>query len=89
MYVYLAAKTKRRWESAKRDLGLMVTQDGDSEGILRLDDLPSEPLAETLRRLLGLRKSIRPSDKQRATLARFQFRRDNTGVSARFIAGRV
>lgn len=86
-YIYLPCKTKRRWDAAKRELaGLTVTQDGDDEGILRLDDMPSEALAETLRRLLGLRKSVRPSDKQRATLSRFSFRRDNSGVSGGFIA---
>jgi hypothetical protein len=85
-YFYLQPGTKRRWEKAKRDLGLIVTQDGDDEGILRMDELSPAPLAETLRRLLGLRKSVRPSDKQRATLARFQFGRDNNGVSGRSIA---
>ncbi|MGY2907037.1 hypothetical protein [Bradyrhizobium sp. URHC0002] len=86
MYVYLACKTMRRWEAAKSALSLTVVQDGDLEGIVLLHDLPSESLAETLRRLLGLRKSVRPSDKQRATLARFQFRRDKVGVSSRFSA---
>lgn len=86
-YVYLTCKTKRRWESAKRELGLVVAQDGDDEGIIRMDDgPPSESQAEILRRLLGLRKSIRPSDRQRATLARFHFRRDKTLVSGGFIA---
>ena len=70
LYVYLQPGSKRRWEKAKHALGLTVTQDSDDEGVLRMDDLPSEPLAETLRRLLGLRKSVRPSDKQRASLAR-------------------
>ena len=51
-----------------------------------LDELPSELQAENLRRLLGLRKSIRPSDRQRATLARFSFRRDKPSVSSGFIA---
>ncbi|UPT88629.1 hypothetical protein HAP41_0000005985 [Bradyrhizobium barranii subsp. apii] len=78
-YVYLACKTKRRWETAKSALGVPATQDGDTEGVLRMDNPPSESQAEILRRLLGLRKSIRPSDKQRATLARFSFRRDNSG----------
>jgi hypothetical protein len=86
MYVYLSTSSRRRWEAAKRALELPVVQDGDDEGIVRLDDLPSEALAETLRRLLGLRKSVRPSDKQRATLSRFQFRRDKAGVSDEFIA---
>lgn len=86
MYVFLACKTKRRWESAKRELGLIVTQDGDDEGVMRLDERPSEPQAETLRRLLGLRKSIRPSEAQRATLSRFHFARDKSGVSDCFIA---
>jgi hypothetical protein len=85
-YIYVACKTKRKWEAAKSTLGLVTTQDGDCEGILRLDDLPTEQMAETLRRLLGLRKSVRPSDRQRANLARFHFRRDNNGVSGRFIA---
>lgn len=85
MYVYLARESKRRWEAAKSMLGLVVTQDGDPEGFLRLDDLPSDSQAETLRRLLGLKRSVRPSDKKRATLSRFQFRRDNNAVSGRFI----
>ncbi|MCS3896446.1 hypothetical protein M2171_005579 [Bradyrhizobium japonicum USDA 38] len=86
-YVYLTCKTKRRWEAAKRELRLVVAQDGSDEGIIRIDDLPpSESQAEILRRLLGLRKSVRPSDKQRATLASFHFRRDKPGVSGRFIA---
>jgi hypothetical protein len=86
MYVYLPCKTKRRWEAAKSLLGLIATQDGDTEGVLRLDDLPRESMAETLRRLLGLRKSVRPSDKQRAALARFHFRRDKPAVSDPSIA---
>jgi hypothetical protein len=86
-YAYLACKTKRRWEAAKSALGgLVVTQDGDLEGVIRLDDVPSELLAAELRRLLGLRKSVRPSDKQRTTLARFHFRRDSSGVSDPSIA---
>jgi hypothetical protein len=86
-YVYVACKTKRRWEAAKRELiGLTVRQDGDDEGILRLDGPPSESQAEALRRLLGLRRSVRPSDRQRATLSRFHFRRDKPAVSARSIA---
>lgn len=88
IYVYLPCQTKRKWEAAKSTLGLPVSQDGDTEGVLRLDDLPSEPLAETLRRLLGLRRPIRPSDKQRANLARFAFSRDRTPVSGSFIAPR-
>ncbi|MEH2508560.1 hypothetical protein V1290_007371 [Bradyrhizobium sp. AZCC 1578] len=86
IYVYMDCKTKRRWEAAKFALGLPATQDGDTEGVMRLDDLPSESLAETIRRLLGLRKSVRPSDRQRAILSRFHFRRDSTPVSGGFIS---
>ena len=85
-YVFMSCKTGRRWKAAKRDLGLVVSQDGDDEGVLRLDTPPTESEAETLRRLLGLRRSVRSSDKQRATLASFHFRRDKPGVSGRFIA---
>jgi hypothetical protein len=50
--LYVAA----RWKKAKRILPGTVTQDGDDEGILRLDRLPLSSEAEAIRDLIGIRK---------------------------------
>jgi hypothetical protein len=65
----------RRWNNAKRKLGLPVTQDGDDEGCLRI---PADytPFAG-LRAVLGVRKSQPLSDSQRAQLARIGFQKAN------------
>jgi hypothetical protein len=87
MFVYLAPGTVRRWESAKRLLSFAtVTQDGDDEGVFRLVDLPTAEQAETLRKLVGLRKVARLTATQRSTLRRFSFPRDKAGVSDQSIA---
>jgi hypothetical protein len=48
--------TAQRWKKAKRVLPGMVTQDGDDEGIVRLDRLPTPAEAEAIRDLIGIRK---------------------------------
>jgi hypothetical protein len=48
--------TAQRWKKAKRVLPGTVTQDGDDEGIVRLDRLPTPAEAETIRDLIGIRK---------------------------------
>jgi hypothetical protein len=76
-YLHLRLGTKRKWENAKRKLTfLTVTQDGDDEGVLKMDALPTAEQAKIIRKRLGLRKLATPNDKQRATLRRFGFRRD-------------
>lgn len=47
----------RRWSSVKKELSFMtLTQDGDDEGILRLDRMPTELEAIKIRKILNLRK---------------------------------
>ena len=48
--------TVQRWKRAKRMLPGTVTQDGDDEGIIRLDHLPLPAEAEAIRDLIGIRK---------------------------------
>jgi hypothetical protein len=50
-------RSARRWESAKRRLAFaVVVQDGDEEGILRLDRVPTSAEAEEIREILGIRR---------------------------------
>jgi hypothetical protein len=81
-FVYLPAGTARRWERAKRTLNFMSpTQDGDTEGVLKLIEMPSSPLAAVLRKVIGLRKVSILTDEQRQLLARHSFGRDKPPVS--------
>ena len=49
----------RGWESAKRRLSFgKVTQDGDDEGVIILDRLPSKPEAKEIRFILGVPKKV-------------------------------
>jgi hypothetical protein len=56
-YLFYAQATPRRWTSIKQSLAFCgLTQDGDDEGILRLDRLPTDAEAGAIRDALGLRK---------------------------------
>ena len=46
--------TVQRWKKAKRILPGTVTQDGDDEGIVRLDRLPTPAEAGSIRDLIGI-----------------------------------
>lgn len=46
----------QRWKKAKRVLPGTVTQDGDDEGFLRLDRLPTPAEAEAIRDVIGIRR---------------------------------
>ena len=48
--------TVQRWKKTKRLLPGKVSQDGDDEGTLRLDRLPTAAEAELIRDLIGIRK---------------------------------
>ena len=68
-FAYLPAGTARRWAKAKRVLSFMaVTQDGDDEGILRLDGMPTPEQAKIIRKVLGLRQRTELSEADRAEL---------------------
>jgi hypothetical protein len=59
----------RGWESAKKRLGFgAVTQDGDCEGSIILDRLPSKSEAAEIRDILGIPKRIELSEGQLANL---------------------
>jgi hypothetical protein len=69
IYAYVPAGTARRWTNVKRALGFMVvTLDGDDEGILKMDGLPSPDQAAALRKVLGLRKSAPLTPERREAL---------------------
>jgi hypothetical protein len=55
-YLLYVTGTVQRWKKAKRILPGTVTQDGDDEGIVRLDRLPTPVEAESIRDLIAIRK---------------------------------
>jgi hypothetical protein len=55
-YLLYITGTVQRWKKAKHSLSAKVTQDGDDDGILRLDCLPTAAEAATIRDLIGIRK---------------------------------
>jgi hypothetical protein len=58
-YLYLICHSPRAWTFAKQRLSFCrVSQDGDDEGILRLDRLPTSTEAAEIRPLLGIRKRM-------------------------------
>jgi hypothetical protein len=68
-YAYLEFKTPRRWEFAKRTLNfLIVTQDGENEGIFIMRETLTPEHAAAIRKTLGLRKSPILTDQQKQTI---------------------
>ena len=87
LHIYLLLETKRRWEITKRNLSFAaVAQDGDTEGVLKMRDLPTVGQAAALRKALGLRKVSPLTEGQRTALRRFSFARDKTALSGQIIA---
>jgi len=59
----------RGWNAAKSRLGFCsITQDGDEEGGLILDRLPTASEAEAIRYVLGIPKARHLSEEQRARM---------------------
>ncbi len=54
--IYVIGTTAQRWNKAKQSFPGKVTQDGDDEGIIRLDRLPTPAEAEPIRHLVGLKR---------------------------------
>lgn len=74
-YIYCEAGSPRAWTFAKRELSFCkVTQDGDEEGFLLLDHVPSLEEAIAITSRLGIRKRKHISEKERERLARTGFR---------------
>jgi len=55
-YLLYVTGTVQRWKKTKRLLPGKVSQDGDDEGTLRLDRLPTAAETELIRDLIGIRK---------------------------------
>ena len=55
-YLLYVTGTVQRWKKTKRLLPGKVSQDGNDEGTLRLDRLPTAAEAELIRDLIGIRK---------------------------------
>jgi hypothetical protein len=62
-------QSPRRWTSIKRRLAFCrITQDGDDEGCLHLDQLPTPVQAGLIRQALGIRKRRTLTEDGRAQL---------------------
>jgi hypothetical protein len=57
-FIYCAPGSSRKWNNLRRDLSHLgkCTQDGDDEGIIRLDRLPTAEEATAIRKAIGLSK---------------------------------
>jgi hypothetical protein len=86
-FAYVPSGTARRWERAKRLLNFMVVvQDGDTEGVLKLLDMPTPEQAGVLRKLLGMRKATPLTEERRAALVSVGFPQAKPAVQAGLIA---
>jgi hypothetical protein len=66
--IYVRCRSVRHWTSTKARLAFCtVIQDGDDEGCLRLDHLPTPAQNESIRDILGIRKRMEfaPDDLER------------------------
>jgi hypothetical protein len=72
--MFVMTETPRAWTAAKRALGFAsICNDGDEEGALILDRLPTPAEAQVIRRYVGIRKRRTLSEEARADLlARFR-----------------
>lgn len=75
-YLYCAPGTARAWGFARKALAFctLLTQDGDDEGFLRLERLPTPAEADVIRDKLGIRKKRVLTDEERERLARTGFK---------------
>lgn len=65
--LYVTAESAMAWTYAKKALRFAeVTQDGDDEGILWLDRLPTAEEGKVIRRYLGIPKKAELSEDTRA-----------------------
>jgi hypothetical protein len=67
--LYARGHSARRWSAAKHKLSFCQLRiDGDDEGTLHLDRLPSPAEAKAIRQVMGVRKRRRPSGEARPGL---------------------
>jgi hypothetical protein len=88
--MYCCCRSSRSWTSTKKRLAgfFTVTQDGDSEGCLKLERLPTAAEAVVIRDVLGIRKRMELSESQRQALLAHAYKQgrdkqgDNRKISA-------
>lgn len=82
-YLYFSPESVRVWNNVKKKLKFMkVHQDGDDEGVLKLERLPTKKEAAEVKKLLKLRKRIVLTEEERAQL-KIHFKSPSTeGVSS-------
>jgi len=57
--LHVSCRSKLHWTATKKRLGFCeVAQDGDDEGCLRLQQLPTQQQASVIRDVLGIRKRV-------------------------------
>ncbi len=67
----VGGQSARLWSAAKRKLSFCLLRiDGDDEGTLHLDHLPSPPEAKAIRQVMAIRKRRKPSGEARSDLDR-------------------
>jgi hypothetical protein len=82
--VYLAGHSGRAWNAANKQLAgfCIVSQDGDSEGVLQLTHMSNANEVRTLRDYIGLRQDARRPARARAELAKTRLARPLTALHA-------
>jgi hypothetical protein len=83
--IYVPCRSKRHWSAVKRKLNFMtITADGDDEGALELDRLPSSAEAAVIRKILRFHKrhQFRPE-----TLAKLRSNLVQNDLAAQFEGG--
>jgi hypothetical protein len=68
-YVYINQVGTRKWTSIRNLFYFMeITQDGDDEGVLRCNRMPSRDEAREVRKVIGVRPRTMLTEEQRAVL---------------------
>lgn len=82
-HVLVSCDSKRLWSATKSKLKfMMVSQDGDTEGIMKLERMPLPKEAAIVRKVLGLNKRPALTEEARAELVRRGNVLANKGVSS-------
>ncbi len=68
-YLRVSCNSKRTWRRVKESLPTMVLwQDGDDEGALRLQRYPTKEEAQKIRNIVGFRRTIKFTEEQKEML---------------------
>jgi hypothetical protein len=73
--LYVFGRSSRHWSAIKRKLDFCTpSQDGDDEGVLRLEKLPTSKEAKVIREVVGVRKrptfSLETLEQKRASIGK-------------------